>query len=131
MIGLDTNVLVRYLTQDDPGQSATANEVIGSLTPREPGFLSLTTIVETHWVLCRAYGVSTTSSADIISRLLEVQELRVEHPDLVRAALACVDDGVDFADAVIGEAGRAAGCTETVTFDRRAARHDRMRLLET
>lgn len=129
MIGLDTNVVVRYLVQDDPDQSARASEVIDGLTESKPGFLSLVTIVELYWVLRRAYKVSTARCSEMIEGLLDARELRVDQGSIVRAALVASVDGPDFADAVIAELGRVAGCEYTVTFDRTAARSSEMRLL--
>lgn len=129
MIGLDTNVVVRYLVQDEPRQSAQASALIDLLTENEPGFVSLVTIVELYWVLRRAYKVDIITCAELISGLLEAREIRVDQDPIIRAALVASHDGPDFADAVIAELGLAAGCKHTVTFDRRAARSDEMRLL--
>lgn len=129
MIGLDTNVVVRYLVQDDPVQSAAASALIDRLTETEPGYLSVVTVVEVYWVLRRAYRLEATRCGDLIERLVDARELRVGSADVVRAALAAKGDGVDFADAIIGELGRRAGCSHTVTFDKRASRSATMRLL--
>ena len=130
MIGLDTNVIVRYLAQDDPEQSAHATDLIEGLTTADPGFISLVALVETYWVLRSAYGESKARCAELIEGLLDARELRVGSDAIVRAAsAACRDDGADFADAVIAELGRVAGCEHTMTFDRRAARTKHMRLL--
>ncbi len=130
MIGLDTNVVVRYLVQDDPDQSDQASALIDELTESAPGYLSLVTVVEVHWVLRRAYRVRAGQCGDLLKGLLDARELRVDHESIARAALAASGDGLDFADAVIAELGRVAGCDHTVTFDRRAARHGAMRVLE-
>lgn len=130
MIGLDANVVVRYLVQDDPDQSATASTVIDGLSEKDPGFLSLVTVVELHWVLRRAYKVSAARCAELIEGLLDARELRVDQDSIVRSALTGNDGGPDFADAVIAELGRVAGCEHTVTFDRQAARSNEMRFLE-
>lgn len=129
MIGLDTNVVVRYLVQDEPDQSATASTVIDALTEKGPGFLSLVTVVELHWVLRRAYKISTARCAELVEGLLDARELRVDQDSIVRAALTASSGGLDFAGAVIAELGRVAGCEHTVTFDQRAAQLDEMRLL--
>ncbi len=129
MIGLDTNVVVRYLVQDEPDQSATASMVIDALTEKDPGFLSLVTVVELYWVLRRAYKLSTARCAELIEGLLDARELRVGQDSIVRAALTASRGGLDFPDAVIAELGRVAGCEHTVTFDQRAAQSDEMRLL--
>jgi len=129
VIGLDTNVVVRYLVQDEPDQSATASMVIDALTEKDPGFLSLVTVVELYWVLRRAYKLSTARCAELIEGLLDARELRVGQDSIVRAALTASRGGLDFPDAVIAELGRVAGCEHTVTFDQRAAQSDEMRLL--
>lgn len=129
MIGLDTNVVVRYLVQDDPDQSAIATAVIDRLTEADPGYLSLVTVVELYWVLRRAYRVRPDRCAELLEGLLDARELRVDRDATVRAALTASRGGMDFADAVIAELGRIAGCDHTVTFDQRAARHGAMQLL--
>jgi len=129
VIGLDTSVVVRYLVQDEPDQSAAASMVIDALTENDPGFLSLVTVVELHWVLRRAYKVSSARCAELVDGLLDARELRVDQDSIVRAALTASRGGLDFADAVIAELGRVAGCEHTVTFDQRAAQSNEMRLL--
>lgn len=129
MIGLDTNVIVRYLVQDEPEQSAVASKVVDALTENDPGFLSLVTVVELYWVLRRAYKVSTARCTELFENLLDSRELRIDRESVVRAAFGACRDGLDFADALIVELGRVAGCDHTVTFDRRAAESDQMRLL--
>jgi len=129
VIGLDTNVVVRYLVQDEPDQSATASTLIEALTEQDPGFLSLVTVVELYWVLRRAYKISTTRCAELVEGLLDARELRVGQDSIVRAALTASRGGLDFADAVIAELGRVAGCEHTVTFDQRAAQSKEMGLL--
>ena len=129
MIGIDTNVIVRYLVQDEPDQSAMASSVIDALTENDPGFLSLVTVVELYWVLRRAYKVSSSRCTELINGLLDARELRIDQYSIVRAALTACRGGPDFADAVIVELGRVAGCEHTVTFDQRAAQDNGMRFL--
>lgn len=129
MIGLDTNVVVRYLVQDDPDQSPIASAVIDELTDADPGYLSLVTVVEVYWVLRRAYRVPAARSVQLLEGLLDSRELRIDREAVVRVALGGSLGGVDFADAVISELGRAAGCVHTVTFDERAAGAGAMTLL--
>lgn len=128
MIGLDTNVIVRYLVQDDHEQSAVATELIEGFTETNPGYLSLVTMVEVSWVLRRAYRVDAARCAELLEGLVEARELRIGHDGVVRAALSAHQQGVEFADAVIVELGREAGCEHTVTLDRRAAGKGAMRL---
>ena len=124
MIGLDTNVLVRYLTQDDPVQSRKASEILeGELTEENPGFISIVTIVETVWVLDRAYNLSSHKIAAVLERILQIDVLVVENEQEVFTATVALKHGWgSFADAMIGTLGEKAGCSYTLTFDRRAAR---------
>ena len=124
MIGLDTNVLVRYFAQDDPIQSARAVELIeGRLQEDEPGFVGIVAMVEMAWVLERAYGLGEQELAAIIERLLQASVLVVENEVEVFTALTALKEGRgDFADIVLGELGRRAGCSVTFTFDRKASR---------
>ncbi len=130
MIGVDTNVLIRYLAQDEPDQSAQASALIDGFTADSPGFIATVTLVETVWVLARAYKTPRASIADVIEGLLRAQELVVEQAETHYLALGMFQSSnADFGDAVIALSGRRAGCIETVTFDRNAADGARMRLL--
>lgn len=82
MIGLDTNVVVRYLVQDDPDQSPVASAVIDALTETNPGYVSVVTVVEIYWVLRRAYQVGTGRCAEVLEGLLDARELRVDQDGL-------------------------------------------------
>ena len=106
-----------------------ASALVDELTETDPGYLSLVTVVELYWVLRRAYGVGADRCAELLGGLLDARELRVDGDAIVRAALTASRGGVDFADAVIAELGRVAGCDHTVTFDQRAARDGAMQLL--
>lgn len=130
MIGLDTHVLVRYLTHDDPAQTALANKVMDSLTPEAPGFLSTAVIAEVIWVLESLYGFSKLETIQTLDTLLRSKELIVERAEIVGQALANFKTSrSDFADCLIERTGHAAGCRHTVTFDRRAANAAGMKLL--
>ena len=124
MIGLDTNVILRYLTQDDPVQSRTDSEVIEKrLTQESPGFVSIVAIVETVWVLERSYGFTSQDISAAIERLLQINVLIVESEQEVFNAMIVLKQGkTSFADAVIAQLGRRAGCKRTLTFDHKAAR---------
>jgi predicted nucleic-acid-binding protein len=128
VIGLDTNVVVRYLVHDNPGQSAVASALIDELTETDPGYLSVVTVVEIYWVLRRVYKVGCRAMRRIAGRPLGSAELRAGQDVIVRAALVANRGGLDFADAVIAELGKAAGCLDTVTLDEKAARHGAMKL---
>jgi predicted nucleic-acid-binding protein len=124
MIGLDTNVIVRYLAQDDPLQSQKATDVIErQLTAERPGFVSIVTMVETVWVLDSAYDLAATEIAAAIERMLQNEVLLIEHEQEVFTAMLDLKEGRgSFADALIAELGARAGCEYTVTFDKRALR---------
>jgi len=124
MIGLDTNILIRYLTQDDRAQSAKATEILEHrLTKNNPGFVSVVVMVETAWVLDRAYGLTAQEIATAIERLLQVEVLAIENEQEVFTAMVALKQGRgSFADALIAELGARAGCTRTLTFDQKAIR---------
>jgi predicted nucleic-acid-binding protein len=124
VIGLDTNVLVRYLAQDDPVQSPKATELIERrLSEESPGFVSVVAMVETAWVLDRAYGLADREIAAAIERTLQADVLFVEDEQEVFAAMIALKEGHgSFADALIGGLGGRAGCPHTLTFDQKASR---------
>ncbi len=130
MIALDTNVVVRFLVQDDVDQAVLAGEVISGLTVDAPGFISREVIVELVWVLERAYRFAKGEVADALEGLLAASEIEIEAADDVGLALFRYrDDGFGFADLMIAAASRRVGASELVTFDRKAARIDGVRLL--
>ncbi|UYP67596.1 type II toxin-antitoxin system VapC family toxin [Thalassobacter stenotrophicus] len=123
MIALDTNVLVRFLVQDDPEQAELATRVIEQLTDDARGFVSREVLIELVWVLERAYKLSRAEIAVALDGLLSATELDIEGSDEVAPALELYrNDGFGFADLMIAAAARRAGATEMVTFDRQAAR---------
>ncbi|MCC6764664.1 MAG: type II toxin-antitoxin system VapC family toxin [Deltaproteobacteria bacterium] len=132
MIGIDTNVLVRYLAQDDVQQSAVATRLFEhSLREDAPGFLTLVALVETVWVMEDLYGADRRQIAAIVETLLHTRTLVVANAETVWRALAGYRDGTaDFADFLIHESSIAAGCTTVYTFDKVAARDSGMRLLQ-
>jgi len=118
VIGLDTNVLVRYLTQDDAGQAAKVARVIDSA---EPGslFVSGVVLCELIWVLEDVYRHGRGEIADVVDKLLQTAQFAFEDKDLLWQALADFRHGKgDFADHVIGRVAHRAGCEHTLTFDR-------------
>ena len=124
MIGLDTNILIRYLTQDDPIQSPKAREIIERrLTEEKPGFVSIVAMLETVWVLERGYGLTTHEIVAAVERMLQTDVLVVENEQEVFTAMIGLKDGQgSFADAVIAARGARMGCSCTLTFDRKALR---------
>lgn len=130
MIGLDTNVLVRYFAQDDRRQSRVAGQLIESLTVEQPGFVSVVTLAETVWVLEDVYGRSHDEVAAILESLLQTEGIEVQMADVVAQALRRFRSSrADFADHLIERLGASADCTATVTFDKVAARDAGFHLL--
>ena len=131
MIGVDTNVLVRYLTHDDPTQTAAAKRMMNSLSFDSPGFLSLIVIAELVWVLAVSYRYQKKEIEQVLENLLRTKELVIERADLVSQALRMFHGGrADFADCLIERCGRAAGCKHTFTFDWKAVAGAGMRPLQ-
>lgn len=123
MIGLDSNVLVRYIVQDAPEQATAASRLIeGQCTERSPGHVNLVVLVELVWVLTRAYRYGRGDVARVVLQLLRTTESDIEDSDAVWAALREFEVGAaDFAAYLIARRNRDAGCGRTYTFDRRAA----------
>jgi predicted nucleic-acid-binding protein len=121
MTGLDTNVLVRYLTDDDPVQARRAAAWIGTAVARgEDCFISAIVLCEMTWVLRGAYEVSKSDLVRTLDQLLATVRFVIGDKDVVRRAVDAYRAGrADFADYVIGALNHEAGCEKTVTFDRR------------
>jgi predicted nucleic-acid-binding protein len=124
MIGLDTNVLVRYLAQDDKRQAARATRLIETeLSETEPGFVGAVVLVELCWVLKRLYEATPAELKQTVQDLLSSRQLVLERRDVVMSALQRLGAGnADFADALIAAVAADAGCARTVTFDKSAAK---------
>ncbi len=122
MIGLDTNVHVRYLAQDDRTQAALATSTIEhQCTVETPGFVGLVVLVEVMWVSESRYGASRADVAEIVKRLLSIRQLTVQHAEVVWQALRHFESSrADFADCLILRSAEAAGCDRTVSFGKRA-----------
>ena len=131
MIGLDTNVLVRYLAQDEPKQSATATRFIEStLSADNPGFVSTVTLCELVWVLAESYRADRKRIRAVVESLLSTKQLALEQAEEVWKALrAWEGTAADFSDALIGQLAIARGAGKTVTFDRAAAKLPAFELL--
>lgn len=122
MIGLDTNVLVRYLVRDDARQTAIATRLIESkCTADDPGHLTLVVLCELVWVLARGYGYERSAIAGLLRRMLSAEDLQTERSELAWQALNLYAEGkADFADYLIGFCNKDEGAQATYTFDRRA-----------
>ncbi|MGD0642801.1 MAG: type II toxin-antitoxin system VapC family toxin [Roseiarcus sp.] len=123
MIGLDTNILLRAVLDDDSRQSPLARGIIGSLTPEEPGVVNSVALAEFSWTLRSGYGFSGAEIAAVIRKMLDTRSYVFPDRDAIDdALLRCEADGLSFPDALIGEINRAFGCGVTLTFDEKAAK---------
>jgi predicted nucleic-acid-binding protein len=131
VIGIDTNVLVRYLTDDEPEMVDRAERLLErECSPDEPGFVNVVVLCEVVWVLRRRYRIARDQIAAAVEALLRAPLIAVEHGELAELALEDYRAGrADFTDALIGLINRRAGCEATATFDRKAAQLDSFRLL--
>jgi predicted nucleic-acid-binding protein len=128
---LDTNVLVRYLAQDDPGQAARASRLLESLTPQDPGFIPIIVITELFWVLTRSYRITHSKALDILDSLLCMESFRVEAADRVRQALKLSrQHRLGFSDALIIVSATDHRCEAVYSFDQAATRSGLMTPLD-
>jgi predicted nucleic-acid-binding protein len=130
MTGLDTNVLVRYIMQDDTKQSPLATRLVESLSADAPGFVPLVSVVELGWVLSSAYELDRSQLIEAFEALLRTKELIVESAEVVWKALRMVQSfNADIADCLVSCSAVAAGCARTMTFDRGAVKGAGMTLI--
>jgi len=124
MIGLDTNVLVRYIAQDDIKQSALATNLIHSLTKESPGFITLVSVVELVWVMQSCYQSTKQEVVKILETLTATRELMIENSETVIKAIRVFSNSkADFSDCLIERSANTAGCEYSVTFDVDAIKH--------
>ena len=130
MIGLDTNVLVRYIMQDDGKQAALATQLVESLTLDDPGFVSLVTVVELYWVLGTSYALSRAQIGAALDALIRSKQLLVEQSDqIVRALRVYGASSADLPYCLLERVAKAAGCEKVMTFDVGASKHAGMTLI--
>jgi predicted nucleic-acid-binding protein len=123
MIGIDTNVLVRLFTQDDPIQSSRVDQLLQELSQSSLGFVPSVVVIELQWVLRSRYGVSNDQFASYIEQLLNSPEIVLEHEAALKQALSRFrSTTADFADCLIERICWLSGCKRTVTFDSIAAK---------
>jgi predicted nucleic-acid-binding protein len=120
MIGIDTNVLVRYIVQDDPAQAKVATHYIErNCTADSPGFINRIVLCEIVWILKRAYGYDKSIILNVIRQILLTAEFVTENSDVMWKALKEYESGqADFSDYIIGSSNLENGCECTVTFDK-------------
>jgi predicted nucleic-acid-binding protein len=124
MIGLDTNVLVRFLVRDDEEQFDRARKLIRrEAQTGEPVRISLLVLLETEWVLRSRYKLTKGDILDAFSELLSAVDMSFEdEPSIEEAIFVCMDSPAQFADCLIGARHRALGCSATATFDNGAVK---------
>jgi len=122
MIGLDTNVLIRAVTNDDPVRSPRARAIVAALTPHRPAVINSVVLAEFAWTLRTGYGHSRNDVIAAIEKMMRSSCYVMPDRDAVNTALSrCYKDHLDFADALIGALNAHAGCTGTLTFDEKCA----------
>jgi predicted nucleic-acid-binding protein len=123
MIGIDTNVLVRFLIRDDESQFEKARKLIKrEVTAGRRVFVNQLVIMETEWVLRSRYAVPKAQLIEAISGLLDSIEIQFEdEPSIEEAIFMWKDSTADFADCLIGAKNRRLGCRSTATFDVKAS----------
>ncbi len=123
-MGLDTNILIRILTRDDPRQAASARRFLdANISADEPAFVNRVVLIEIVWVLESAYDeYGRGEIAAVIEGILETAEFLVEDAVEMRGAIARYRAGADFADATLAATNSSQGCTVTASFDRAACK---------
>ena len=131
MIGIDTNVLVRYIVQDDPRQSKIAtNFMERKISVTNPGFINIIVLCELFWVLKRAYKYEKSIICSVIEKILQTKEIIVDHADIVWISLKEYQNGeADFSDYLITNYNCYSECGYTITFDRNASSAKNFKLL--
>ena len=131
MIGLDTNVFVRYIAQDDAIQSANSTQLIESLSAENPGFITLVSIVELVWIMQGCYKATKEECVAILQTLIHTREILLENAEIiVMATKQYSNSTADFAHCLIERSAHYAKCTCTMTFDSNAAKSAGMQLIE-
>jgi len=124
MLGIDTNVLVRFLVRDDEAQFEKAQKLIKrEIAAGRCVFVSHLVVLETEWVLRSRYSLPKNQIIEAISSLLDATDVRFEdEPTVEEALFIWKDSTADFADCLIGAKNRRLGCRATATFDVKAAK---------
>jgi predicted nucleic-acid-binding protein len=131
MIGLDTNILVRYIMQDDPNQASLASKLIDACTAQAPGFITIVSVIELVWVLESCYAKKRADIALVLHTMLAADNLKLEQKSIVAGAVKLFSSSrCDFADCLIVKLSEHHGCRGTFTFDRHAANTSGMQLLQ-
>jgi len=132
MVGIDTNVLIRYIVQDDPIQAKLATRFIEhNCTTDTPGFINWIVLCEVVWVLKRAYGYNKPIIINVLRQILLTAEFNIENSDVMWKALKEFESGqADFSDYIIGNSNLENGCEYTITFDKSVSGNPNFLLLK-
>jgi predicted nucleic-acid-binding protein len=123
LIGVDTNILVRFVVADDPVQAEEATRFLEQrCSPERPAFVNRVVVAETVWVLERAYRYRREQVVDVLTGLLATSSIVVEDAADVARAVELYRQGAGFTDALVGVSNARQGCASTATFDRKAKR---------
>jgi predicted nucleic-acid-binding protein len=118
MIGIDTNILIRAITQDDPVLSPLALSTLKNLSSENQGVVNAIVLAELAWTLKRGFDYDRLAIIDIIEAMLRSQSYHFPDRDALNIALSrCRFENLHFADAMIGELNVKSGCKTTLTFD--------------
>ena len=131
MIGIDTNILVRFITNDDQALHERADQFLtAGISSHNRGFVNLVVMCELVWTLRSRYGATRPEISNIVQFLLETDTLVIEEPDVVARALRLFNESkADFADCLTGQVNHKAGCDHSVTFDKTTAKLEGFKLL--
>jgi len=124
LVGIDTNVLIRYLAQDDVAQASKATRFIEKkCTADDPGFICHIVLCELAWVLESNYAQSRIEIANVVEQLLQILQIEIQEPEIVwRALNDYKNSNVDFSDHLLARTNESNGCILTATFDKKAAK---------
>ncbi|WP_112944917.1 MULTISPECIES: PIN domain-containing protein [unclassified Rhizobium] len=123
MIGIDTNILLRFLLDDEPTQGAIARQFMSERTTDDPAYVSAVVLAETSWLLNRRLGYSKSEIATVLAQLAQADEIVIEHSKELKLLTADTSRPIaDIADYLVVWAAANVGCAKTFTFDRKAAR---------
>ena len=124
MVALDTNVLVRYIVQDEKIQARKASKAIEALTAQNPAFISCIVLCEINWVLKTAYKISKTNCIEALNNIISVAVFDIENLEACLAALKQYEAGrADFSDYLIQNIAKQKGYDTVLTFDKKALKH--------
>jgi len=121
MIGLDTNIVIRYLTQDDEIQSKIVKNFIETELSEQQGFITTVSLIEMVWILESCYKQPKSAIVRILESLLATTQFAIESSEIIHVAVKRFSKGnADFNDAVMAVTAEKVGCTKVVSFDKKS-----------